>query len=82
MQTFRKLETSPLVSVLMEVRFSTVLSLANYIASIQDKVRADYPIFKKEAEQLVEIDNNGLKVEKTDKYRALRAFGAPLFKLY
>ncbi len=68
MQTFRKLETSPLVSVLMEVRFSTVLSLANYIASIQDKVRADYPIFKKEAEQLVEIDNNGLKVEKTDKY--------------
>ena len=68
MQNFRKLEASPLVSVLMEVRFSTVLSLANYIPEIQDKVRADYPLFKKEVEQLIELDSNGLKIEKVDKF--------------
>ncbi|MDN4502932.1 TIGR04255 family protein [Alteromonadaceae bacterium BrNp21-10] len=65
---FRKLVRQPLVSVLMEVRFSTVLSLEKYIPDIQDAVRKEYPFFGKEKEHGVAIEKNGLRVNQTDKF--------------
>lgn len=68
MSEFNKLKNCPLVCVLMEVRFSSVLNLDGYLAKIQDKVRHDYPRFEREAEQSINVAPSGITVENTNKY--------------
>jgi uncharacterized protein (TIGR04255 family) len=68
MMEFRKLENQPLVCVLIEVRFSSVLNLEHYIPQVQDKVRQYYPHYNRDSEQAVNVTPAGITVEKTDKY--------------
>lgn len=68
MSEFKKLENQPLVCALMEVRFSSVLNLEHYIAQIQDKVRQEYPHFKTDAEQALNVTPTGISVENNKMY--------------
>ncbi len=68
MTDYKKLNHHPLEFVLNEIRFSSVLNLKEYVAKVQDKVRADYPIFKREQEQSVNVSQTGINIEQTDKY--------------
>jgi uncharacterized protein (TIGR04255 family) len=65
---FKKLNNHPLVCVLMEVRFSSVLNLEHYIAQIQDKVRRDYPLFGRDSEQGINLTPSGISVETSHKF--------------
>ncbi|MEZ9008671.1 TIGR04255 family protein [Vibrio sp. 10N.247.311.59] len=68
MKEFKKLENHPLVCALIEVRFSSVLNLEQYIPQIQDKVRSDYPRFERDSEQAINVAQSGISVETTHKY--------------
>jgi len=68
MTTFKKLKNHPLVCVLTEVRFSSVLNLDKYIPEIQDKVRFLYPIYKKDTEQAVNVTHSGIQVENLESH--------------
>lgn len=68
MKEFKKLKNHPLVCVLVEVRFSSVLNLEQYIPQIQDKVRHDYPLFDRDSEQAVNVAHSGISVETVHKY--------------
>lgn len=81
MTDYKRLTHHPLEFVLTEIRFSAVLNLKEYVAKIQDRVRADYPIFKREQEQSVNINPNGINVEQTDKYAFVSKQGDSAFIL-
>lgn len=68
MSEFKKLKNQPLVCVLMEVRFSSVLNLEHYIAKVQDKVRQRYPHFNQDTEQAINITPDGIAVENSKTY--------------
>jgi len=68
MSDFKKLPNHPLVCVLLEVRFSSILNLEKYIPEVQDQVRKKYPLFKKEAEQILNVTASGVDVNMIDKY--------------
>lgn len=56
----QKLTKSPIKYALAQVRFSNIESIKKYIPEIQDKIRQDFPIFKKITIHALEMrgDNN------------------------
>lgn len=68
MSTFRKLAKHPLMCVLVEVRFSTVLNLETYIPKIQDLLRKDYPLFVTDSEQNINVTPSGIDIQNSNKW--------------
>lgn len=58
----KKLSNQPLVLVLAEFRFSEVLSMAEYIPAIQDRLRKHFPLPEKREQQKVDVAPGGIKI--------------------
>lgn len=68
MDEFKKLNKQPLKFVLAEFRFSPVLKIAEYIPSIQEALRKQYPIPDKKSEQAIEVQPNGIAVSTSERW--------------
>lgn len=55
---YKKLPKSPLTYVLAQVRFNTVLSMADFIPAIQESVRKKYPRFSESVIQNIDLNSN------------------------
>lgn len=66
MSQFEKLTKQPLVMVLAEFRFSTVLQIEKYIPQFQDHVRQKFPHFSTFSQQEIVVEPQGLKVNQND----------------
>lgn len=66
MSQFEKLTKQPLVMVLAEFRFSTILQIGNYVPLFQDLVRQDFPHFSKIDQQEIVVDSQGLKINQNE----------------
>lgn len=58
-----KLTNAPLVYALCQVRFSTVLSIEEYVPAIQERIRKAFPRFDKEVLQFLKISHPGDTLE-------------------
>lgn len=66
MSQFEKLTKQPLVMVLAEFRFSTILQIGNYVPLFQDLVRQHFPHFSTINQQEIVVDPQGLKINQND----------------
>ena len=62
MADYKKLSKQPLKFVLAEFRFSPVLKIAEFIPSLQEAFRKQYPIIKTKSEQAFQVSQSGLAV--------------------
>lgn len=67
------LPNTPLTSVLVQVRFPEVLSIAKteFIADFQEFIRADYPLHKLKRDSYLELNDDGIRKEVTPNWRFL-----------
>ena len=67
------LPNTPLVSVLVQVRFPEILSIAKteFIADFRERIRADYPLHKLSQDPFFELNNDGMKMGVTRNWRFL-----------
>lgn len=66
MSQFEKLTKQPLVMVLAEFRFSTVLQIEKYIPQFQDYVRQNFPHFSTFSQPELIVEPQGIKVNQND----------------
>jgi uncharacterized protein (TIGR04255 family) len=58
-----KLRNAPLVYALCQVRFSSVLSIEEYVPAIQERIRKAFPRFNKEVLQFLKVSHPGETLE-------------------
>lgn len=66
MSQYEKLTKQPLVMVLAEFRFSTILQIGNYVPLFQDLVRHNFPHFSTMKQQEIVVEPQGLKINQND----------------
>ena len=62
MSKYEKLTNQPLVVVLAEFRFSSILQMENYIPAFQNFLRQDFPLFSTTEQQEMIIEQQGIRV--------------------
>ena len=67
------LPQTPLTSVLVQVRFPEVLSIAKaeFIADFQERIRAEYPLHLKDQNPILEVIGDGIRPNLTSNWRFL-----------
>ena len=64
-----RLTNAPLVYALCQVRFSSVLSIEEYVPAIQERIRKAFPRFNKEVLQLIKVGHPGGTLEPSFTHR-------------
>ena len=75
MEQYKKLENQPLKFALAEFRFSAVLKIAEFIPSIQEALRKNFPIQKHRIDQNINFQSNGLEIHKQDRWAFVSSNG-------
>lgn len=70
---YKKLENQPLIFVLAEFRFSTVMQISEYIPKLQELLRKQYPIPHTSKEQLVRVQPDGIALSSIDRWAFISA---------
>jgi uncharacterized protein (TIGR04255 family) len=68
MSDYKKLNNHPLVLVLVEIRYSPILSLKKYIPEFHDQLRQYYPKFTPTVDKAVNITNDQMDVSNIERW--------------